>query len=146
MPGSELLGRRLLSIDEQVVQLVQTPAVNLEWARGLSRSRVWLLLSQPFIEISSAKRRVLKTRLTMRSLVLPILNFSALLSGHGFDVVELVVGPVRLALRRDQEEWVNKMIHGQSLRDTRFVLWNGVVISLANVVRTECGVSNALTV
>jgi hypothetical protein len=48
----------------------------------------------------------------MQSLVLPILNFSALLSGHGFDVVELVVGPARLALRRDQEEWGNKMIHG----------------------------------
>jgi hypothetical protein len=81
----------------------------------------------------------------MQSLVLPILNFSALLSGHGFDVVELLVGPVRLALRRDQEEWGNKTIHGQSLRDTRFVLWNGAVISLVNVVRTKCGVSNALT-
>jgi hypothetical protein len=34
----------------------------------------------------------------MQSLVLPILNFSALLGSHGFGVVELVVGPVRLAL------------------------------------------------
>ena len=80
----------------------------------------------------------------MQSLVLPILNFSALLSGHGFDVVELVVGPVRLALRRDQEEWGNKMIHVQSLKGTSFVLWNGAVISSVDVFRTNCGVSNAL--
>jgi hypothetical protein len=80
----------------------------------------------------------------MQSLVLPILNFSALLSGHGFYVVELVVGPVRLALRRDQEEWGNKMIHGQSLRGTSLVLWNGTVISFVDVSRTKCGVPNAL--
>jgi hypothetical protein len=38
------------------------------------------------------------------------------------------------------------MMHGQLLRGTSLVLWNGAVISLVNVVQTKCGVSNALIV
>jgi len=56
-----------------------------------------LYVPQSFIEMSSAKDKMLKTKLTMCPLVLSVLNFPALLVGLSFNVGGLILGPVRFA-------------------------------------------------
>lgn len=52
---------------------------------------------------------MLKTKLTMRPLVLSVLDFPALLVGLGFDVGGLILDPVRFAL--GWRKWGDEVVH-----------------------------------
>jgi len=68
-----------------------------------------LFVSQSFIEMSSAKGEMLKTKLTMCPLVLSVLDFPALLVGLGFDVGGLIFDPVRFAF--GWRKWSDEVFH-----------------------------------